>query len=252
MKIIGVIPARYGSTRLKAKPLIEFLGKPLIQHVYERASSSRLLDKVIVATDNELIYDKVAEFGGKAVMTAVTHQSGTDRAAEAAARYNCDIVVNIQGDEPAVTAELIDEAIDPVLKDDKVYYSTLKTKINSQVDLMDPNIVKVITDKNDYAIYFSRLPVPYSFDNKIDFSRQFFYKHIGLYVYKKDFLLKFISLKNTDLEKRERLEQLKALEHGYKIKVVETKGDTISIDVAEDIEKAKIFIQKQNRRNNVN
>ncbi|MDD5771911.1 MAG: 3-deoxy-manno-octulosonate cytidylyltransferase [bacterium] len=245
MKIIGIIPARYGSTRLKAKPLIEFLGKPLIQHVFERAKLSRLLDKVIVATDNKLIYDKVIKFGGEAVMTSVAHKSGTDRAAEAASKYTCDVIVNIQGDEPTITPELIDEAIKPVLKNDNVYYSTLKTKINCKNDLMDPNIVKVITDKDNFAIYFSRLPIPYSFDNKTDFTGNYYYKHIGLYVYKKDFLLKFVSLKSTDLEKRERLEQLRALENGYKIKVVETKGDTISVDVADDIEKAKIFIQNQ-------
>lgn len=245
MKIIGVIPARYGSTRLKAKPLIEILGKPLVQHVFERAKASTLLDKVIVATDNKLIYDRVVDFGGEAVMTAVAHQSGTERTAEAVLKYNCDVVVNIQGDEPAITPELLDEAIKPVLENNNVYFSTLKTKINSKDDLLDPNIVKVITDKNDYAIYFSRLPIPYSFDIKTDFMKKFYFKHIGLYVYKKDFLLKFVSLKNNDLEKRERLEQLRALEHGYKIKVVETKGDTVSIDVAEDIEKAKIFILKQ-------
>lgn len=245
VKIIGIIPARYGSTRLKAKPLIDILGKPLIQHVFERAKLSKHLDKVIVATDAKLIYDKVMEFGGEAVMTDVTHRSGTDRIAEVASKYSSDIVVNIQGDEPTITPELIDEAIKPILEDDTVYYSSLKTKINCKKDLLDPNIVKVITDKNDYAIYFSRMPIPYTFDSETDLKKCYYFKHIGLYVYKKDFLLKFVSLNNTDLEKRERLEQLRALEYGYKIKIVETKGDTISIDVECDIEKAKTFIQKQ-------
>ncbi|MFH1287788.1 MAG: 3-deoxy-manno-octulosonate cytidylyltransferase [bacterium] len=247
MKIIGVIPARYGSTRLKAKPLIDFLGKPVVQHVFEKAKLSKLLDRVIVATDNKMIFDRVIKFGGEAVMTALSHQSGTDRVSEAASKVSCDIVVNIQGDEPTITPQLIDEAIKPLLEDNKVYFSTLKTKMNSIEDLLNPNIVKVITDRNDFAIYFSRLPVPYSLHSPCEACSQdlsYYFKHIGLYVYKKEFLLKFVSLEASDLEKRERLEQLRALEYGYKIKVVETKGDTVSIDVEEDLERARQYMSK--------
>lgn len=245
MRILGIIPARYGSTRLKVKPLIDFLGKPIVQHVFERAKLSKFLNRVIVATDNKIVFDKVAEFGGEAIMTALSHQSGTDRVSEVASKISSDIVVNIQGDEPTITPQLIDEAIKPILENDETYFSTLKTRINSIEDLLNPNIVKVVTDRNNFAIYFSRSPIPFYFSKEIMFTKEKYFKHIGIYVYKREFLLKFVSLEATDLEKRERLEQLRALEYGYKIKVVETNGDTISIDVKEDLERAKQFLEEK-------
>ncbi|MEW6088988.1 MAG: 3-deoxy-manno-octulosonate cytidylyltransferase [bacterium] len=245
VKILGVIPARYGSTRLKAKPLIDFLGKPVVQHVFERAKLSNLLDKIVVATDSNLIFDKVMDFGGEAVMTDPAHQSGTDRVAEVAKKMSYDIIVNIQGDEPTITPGLVNEAVKPLLENKEVYFATLKTRINSFEDLVNPNVVKVITDKNGFAIYFSRSVIPYNFNKEINFRDENYFKHIGIYVYRKDFLLKYVALNCTELEKRERLEQLRALEHGFKIKVAETSGDTVSIDVAEDLERAKQFFKKQ-------
>lgn len=245
MKILGVIPARYGSTRLKVKPLINFLGKPIVQHVFERAKLSKHLDRVIVATDNKTIFDKVVEFGGEAVMTALSHQSGTDRVSDVASKIPSDIVVNIQGDEPTITPQLIDEAIKPVLENDEIYFSTLKTRINSTKDLLNPNVVKVVTDRNGFAIYFSRFAIPYHFSEDAEGE---YFKHIGVYVYKREFLLKFVSLETTYLEKQERLEQLRALEYGYKIKVIETNGDTVSIDVERDLERAKQFLEERQCR----
>lgn len=248
MKILGVIPARYGSTRLKVKPLIDFLGKPIVQHVFERARLSKHLDRVIVATDNKTIFDKVVEFGGEAIMTALSHQSGTGRVSEVASKIPSDIVVNIQGDEPTITPQLIDEAIKPVLENGEVYFSTLKTQINSIEDLLNPNIVKVVTDRNDFAIYFSRSAIPFHFSEEIVFTKEKYFKHIGIYVYRREFLLKFVSLETTYLEKQERLEQLRALEYGYKIKVIETNGDTVGIDVEEDLERAKQFLEERQCR----
>ncbi len=252
MYVVAIIPARYASTRLNGKPLLNIDGKPMIQWVYERAKKAKLTDDVIAATDDKRVFDAVRYFGGKAVMTSPEHRTGTDRIAEAADGLNVDIIVNVQGDEPLIKPEMIDAAIRPMTNDSEIVVATLKTKIKDEKDLNNPNVVKVVTDKNDFALYFSRLPVPYHRDEWKDLkhltvhdSRFTVFKHIGLYVYRKDFLLKFARMKPTSLEEAEKLEQLRVLENGYKIKVVETKHDSIGVDTEEDLERVrKIAIKK--------
>ena len=231
MKIIGIIPARYSSTRFPGKPLVKIKGKPMIQWVYEAASKSKLLDEVIIATDDKRISDCAGKFAAKVVMTPICN-SGTDRLAFTVKKINCDIVVNIQGDEPLIKAEMIDSAIRPLLENKNVLVSTLATNFESETERNNPNSVKVILDKNNYAIYFSRLPLHSSL------------KHIGLYVYRKKFLLKFAQMKQTPLELAEKLEQLRILENGYKIYVAKTKHKTIGVDTKSDLEKVKIWLRK--------
>lgn len=232
-KIIGVIPARYGSTRFPGKPLVLISGKPMIQHVYERVLKSKLLNYVIVATEDKRIYDVVKGFGGNVVMTSKHHKSGTDRIGEVVKKVKCDIVVNIQGDEPFIDPRNIDKAIEPLIKDKTVNVSTLCCKISDKSEITDSNVVKVIFDKNNFALYFSRLPVSYLKNGR----KTNYYKHIGLYVFRKRFLLKFIKTKQSRLEKKEKLEQLRIFEMGKKIKVVITKKDSIAIDTKKDLEK---------------
>ncbi|OGP08541.1 MAG: 3-deoxy-manno-octulosonate cytidylyltransferase [Deltaproteobacteria bacterium RIFCSPLOWO2_12_FULL_43_16] len=250
-KVIAIIPARYGSTRLDGKPLLDIAGKPMVEWVYERAKKAKLINDVIVATDDKRIFDAVKGFHGKAVMTSASHKSGMDRLAEAAANIKCDIVVNVQGDEPLIESEMIDEAIRPMVDDSEVYMATLKTKILDAEELNSPNVVKVVTDRNNFALYFSRLPIPYHRDEwkdpkhlTIHGSRFTVFKHIGLYVYRKDFLLKFARMKPTLLEEAEKLEQLRVLENGYKIKVVETKYNSIGVDTKEDLEKVRKIVKE--------
>lgn len=255
MHVVAIIPARYASTRLNGKPLLHIAGKPMIQWVYERAKKAKLTNDVIAATDDKRVFDAVRYFGGTAVMTSPEHRTGTDRIAEAADGLNADIIVNVQGDEPLIEPEMIDEAIRPLTNDSEIVVATLKTKIRDEAELNNPNVVKVVTDKNDFALYFSRLPVPYHRDEWKDLkhltvhgSRFTVFKHIGLYVYRKDFLLKFAKMKPTPLEEAEKLEQLRVLENGYKIKVVETEHDSIGVDTEEDMERVrKIVIKKHGR-----
>jgi 3-deoxy-manno-octulosonate cytidylyltransferase (CMP-KDO synthetase) len=228
------IPARFASKRLPGKPLADIGGKPMIQWVYERASLATLADKVTVATDDERIREAVTAFGGSVVMTG-EHSSGTGRVAEAARNTDskADIIVNVQGDEPLIEPETIDLAIRPMLDDPTLQVSTLKTPLSEAEELEDPNVVKVVTDKEGFALYFSRSSIPYL---NIDNNRaSTVYKHIGLYVYRMDFLEVFSTLKQTPLELSEGLEQLRVLESGYRIKVVETTSDPISIDTEEDL-----------------
>ncbi|MCY7362133.1 MAG: 3-deoxy-manno-octulosonate cytidylyltransferase [Ignavibacteria bacterium] len=240
MKIAGIIPARYASTRLPGKPLTLINGKPMIQRVYEQSLKSKYLEKVIVATDDRRIFDCVKSFGGNVVMTSVKHQSGTDRIYEAVKNLKCDIVVNIQGDEPFINPKNIDKAILPLLIDKEINVSTLAIKIKSTADLLDVNKVKVIVDNNNYAIYFSRNCLPYDMKNNPADNRFIgmnkYYKHIGLYVYRKSYLIKFSKMEKSYLEKMEKLEQLRILENGDKIKVVITNIDSVSIDTKEDLE----------------
>src|SRR3989338_7948485 len=255
MHVVAIIPARYASTRLNGKPLLNIAGKPMIQWVYERAKKAKLTNDVIAATDDKRVFDAVRYFGGTAVMTSPEHRTGTDRIAEAADGLNADIIVNVQGDEPLIEPEMIDEAIRPLTNDSEIVAATLKTKIRDEAELNNPNVVKVVTDKNDFALYFSRLPVPYHRDEWKDLkhltvhgSRFTVFKHIGLYVYRKDFLLKFAKMKPTPLEEAEKLEQLRVLENGYKIKVVETEHDSIGVDTEEDLEKVRKIGLKKNGR----
>lgn len=231
MSTIGVIPARYGSTRLGGKVLKDICGKPMIQHIWEAAKKAVLIDDVLIATDDERVIKAVSSFGGKAVMTAKEHASGTDRIVEAVFSIDCDIVINIQGDEPLVKPPMLDLLADAMISDKKLQMATLVKKIEDKRELDNPNVVKAVLDRNNYAIYFSRSRIPYP-----RFPEEALcYKHMGIYAYTKDFLLTFAALKPSPLEKAEGLEQLRAIENGYRIKVVETNVDTIAVDVADDL-----------------
>jgi 3-deoxy-manno-octulosonate cytidylyltransferase (CMP-KDO synthetase) len=217
----------------------------MIQHVYERASQVSLFQEVIVATDDERIYQTVREFDGQVRMTSPEHQTGTDRIAEVARSLDADIVVNVQGDEPLIQPDMIARAIHPLLHDPEIAIGTLKHKIKTPDELFDPNVVKVITDLRDRALYFSRSPIPYikGKDMRAEGFRAFpFFRHIGLYVFRRDFLLHFVTLPQSPLELVEGLEQLRALEHGYVITVVETSYQSIGVDTPEDVEKVMRLI----------
>lgn len=242
MKITAIIPARYGSTRFEGKALADICGKPMIQHVYERTCRSNLVSEVVVATDDERILTAVRKFGGRAEMTSTGHETGTDRLAEVAARMDSDIIVNVQGDEPLIEPAMIDEAIEPLTKDATLVMSTLKERIKSLHDFLTPNVVKVVTDWEGYALYFSRSPLPNFRDKWNDLKDEKFaagkllcYKHVGLYVYRREFLLQFSQMSPTYLELSEKLEQLRVLENGYRIKVVETSYDSIGVDTPADL-----------------
>lgn len=235
MNIVAIIPSRYASTRLEGKPLIDIAGKPMIQWVYDSVQKSQLVERVIVATDDRRILETVTSFGGEAELTSAHHLSGTDRIAEVAAHLSCDIVVNIQGDEPLMEPQLIDEVVKLVKDNAEVYLASAKSPIKQVEDLMNPNVVKVVTDGNGYALYFSRSPIPYCSTRGSGGNGPLGFRHIGLYVYRKEFLMKFITLDPSPLEKLERLEQLRALENGYRIKLVYTEYDSIGVDTAEDL-----------------
>ncbi len=244
MSIIAVIPARYGSTRFPGKALVPIQGKPMIQWVYERTRQSRLVNRVIVATDDDRIMEAVAAFGGEGVMTDASHPTGTDRIAEVVRKLVCDIVVNVQGDEPLIQPAMIDEAIEPLVADPSVPMGTLCRKIETPQEAFDPNVVKVVFDRNHFALYFSRAPIPWSRDRWIG-KKSFaeltldgtMYKHIGLYVYRRDFLLSYAGLPQTDLEAAEKLEQLRALEFGHRIKIAVTEHESFGVDIPDDLGK---------------
>ena len=233
MKAVAVIPARYSSTRFPGKPLAIIAGKPMVQWVYENAMGCDVIEEVVVATDNYEIEDVVKGFGGKVCITAEDHKSGTDRIAEAAEKIDADIIVNLQCDEPLLPPDAIRAAVEPLQNDTSVNMSTLKTKINNPEDISNPNIVKVITDVNGNAVYFSRFGIPYVRDHQIQVD---FFKHIGLYVYRRDFLYSFTRMPLSQLETAESLEQLRAIENGFTIKVVETSYNPVGVDVPEDVE----------------
>lgn len=256
MKILAIIPARISSTRLPEKPLSLIGNKTLIQWVYENVSKSKLIKKIIVATDSEKIADVVKSFGGNYEITSPEHPSGTDRVAEVARRNDADIILNVQGDEPFITADVIDTVLKTMIRDENIEYASAKTRMASIKEFFNSNVVKVICDDKDFAIYFSRAPIPYfreefdmykktgKMDQKTEKSiLEKTFKHIGIYAYKWDFLLKFTKLKEGFLEKTEKLEQLRALENGYKIIVptVEYKG--FGIDTYDDLEKAKKILR---------
>jgi len=245
-RVIGVIPARYGSMRLPAKPLVKLLDKPLVQWVYERATKASLLNKVIVATDDERIQKVVNEFGGEAVLTSVEIPSGSDRVAIVAAQVEGDIFVNIQGDEPLISPEMIDEAVTVLLNSSDIEVATLAKQIENADDLFDPNVVKVVLDGRLNAIYFSRSTIPFVRDEpdcKNWIKRHKFYKHIGIYVYRRNFLLNYPSLPKSKLEEVEKLEQLRILEAGYKIGVGITNYESIPVDTQADIKKVEKLLR---------
>jgi len=240
-KVIAVIPARYASTRLEGKPLADICGQSMIERVYERAIAARSVNSVLVATDDRRICDAVARFGGNAVMTSASHSSGTDRIAEAVSGMEADIIVNVQGDEPLLAPEAIDAAVAPLLADAHLQLATLKTLITGEEDYHNPNVVKVTTDKDGFALYFSRSAIPYV---RAGFGRGGrVYKHIGLYVYRRSFLSTFSKLPPSMLEEAESLEQLRAVENGFRIKVVETSYNPISVDTPEDLERVRGIVK---------
>ncbi len=262
MKAVGVIPARYASSRFPGKPLAALCGRPLVHHVYERARRSKTLARVVVATDDLRIRDAVAAFGGEVQLTAAHHPSGTDRVAEVAASLSSELVVNIQGDEPLIEPAMIDEAVAPFFVEAELVMGTVCRRLEAEDECHSPHVVKVVRDCRGFALYFSRAPIPYRRVHGSQFTvhgkggggsegdaqssvlstqpsvlspQPLYYKHIGLYVYRRDFLLELARLAPTPLEEAEQLEQLRALEYGYPIRVVETKYDSIGVDTPEDL-----------------
>ena len=233
---IAIIPARYQSSRLPGKALADIGGRPMIEHVYRRAAAARSIAAVIVATDDERIHRAVRAFGGDSRMTSSSHQSGTDRIAEVAAELTCTVVVNVQGDEPLIEPAMIDEAVAPFSADTSLMMSTLRRRIDDEADRENPNVTKVVVDRDDFALYFSRAPVPFTRANCRPAPA---WRHIGLYVYRRECLLRLAALPPTDMERSEALEQLRALEHGIRIKAVETEFDSIGVDTPEDLERVR-------------
>lgn len=240
MKFLGVIPSRYASTRLEGKPLKDICGHTMIEWVYKRTKLSNL-DEVVVATDDERIYKEVERFGGKAILTSKEHENGTSRIAEVCTKYeDYDVIVNVQGDEPLIEPEMINSIINSFKEDDTISMSTLKYKIDTMEEIENPNYVKVTTDKKGYALYFSRSVIPYP--RKLDI--QNYYKHVGIYGYKRDFVVEYAKMEPTPLELSESLEQLRALENGYRIKVMETPYKIIGVDTQEELEKVREYIKE--------
>jgi len=252
MTSVGIIPARYGASRFEGKVIAKIGNKTMIQHVWDRAKKAHSLDDLIVAADDDRIIKAVELFGGKVVFTSKSHPSGTDRLREIANPLDVDIIVNIQADEPLLHHSMIDNLVDTMRQDKGIVMASLMRKIDNLSDLENPNVVKVVVDKNNFALYFSRSPIPFARDRQQPYlgdedlkrsgDKLRFYKHIGLYAYTKDFLFTFANLPQSSLEQCEKLEQLRALENGYKIMMVETKYDTIGVDTPQDLEKAKTML----------
>lgn len=263
LKVVVVIPARFNSTRFPGKPLALLKGKPIIQYVYERASSADLIDTILIATDDKRIFDAVTDFGAKAVMTSSAHTCGTDRVAEVAKNIDCEIVVNVQGDEPFIRPEMIEDTVRLLVDDPGASISTLVKKTNNIEEIFSPDVVKVIMDREGFAMYFSRAPIPYYRDEFSELRVTSYglqaeetrtrntqhatrsiecYKHIGIYGFRKSALLNFSTMQRGRLEMIEELEQLRALENGIKIKVKETEHDTFGIDTIKDLKKAEEWL----------
>jgi 3-deoxy-manno-octulosonate cytidylyltransferase (CMP-KDO synthetase) len=254
--IIGVIPARFASTRLMGKPLADIGGKPMIQHTYESTLKSKLIQKIIVAVDDEKVFQVVRDFGAEVMMTPKNIATGSDRIALVAKKYdNAEIIVNIQGDEPFISGVMIDQAIEPLLFDKTINVSTLAKKIQTPYELESPTIVKVVFDYKNFAMYFSRSPIPYVREAKSKdeiLEKADIFKHIGLYVYRREYLLKYTQLAPTDLENIEKLEQLRMLENGFRIKIVETEFDSFSVDTPDDLNRARKIYELLKNPDNIN
>jgi 3-deoxy-manno-octulosonate cytidylyltransferase (CMP-KDO synthetase) len=245
-RVVAIIPARYGSQRLPAKPLADICGKPMIQHVYERTKAARRVDSVIVATDDERIVSAVHAFGGAAIMTPATLQSGTDRIAYVARSIpEAEIIVNVQGDEPLMTPGMVDEAILPLVGNKEIVVGTLVKRIETEAELKNPNIVKVVLDNDGFCLYFSRSVIPFGRDiaESAWLRNHLYFKHLGIYVFRREFLLQFSEMKPTPLEQCEKLEQLRILENGYRIKARVTELDSTPVDTEADLEKVRTTIQ---------
>ena len=254
-KVLIVIPARFASERFPAKVLADLEGKPMIQWVWEKATAATRADDVIIATDNERVEKAAQAFGAKVVMTSASHRSGTERAAEVATKFTFDIVVNLQGDEPLFAPQAIDQLINALKDEDTVQMASLRVKLQKYEEYLDPNVVKVVCDDQGYALYFSRSPLPFYRGQEVllkQWKEQGVppavkpapYKHLGIYAYRTDFLIAFSGLPQCALEQAEKLEQLRALAWGFKIKVPETEFDSVSVDVKEDLEKVVAIIRR--------
>jgi 3-deoxy-manno-octulosonate cytidylyltransferase (CMP-KDO synthetase) len=253
-KVVAIIPARYASTRLPGKPLIEIAGKPMILRVVERARQAATISRVIVATDDQRVFQAVANADEEAVMTSPNHATGTDRLAEVAAKLDAEIIVNVQGDEPLIEPSTIEAAVAPLIADPSIVMSTTCEPIESAEDALKPNVVKVVVDRAGFALYFSRNPIPFPRAAVLEHGSigaalrarpellKTFNKHTGLYAYRRDFLLTYAKLPPTPLEQSEALEQLRALEHGYRIKVVPVAHRSIGVDTPEDLDLARRLI----------
>lgn len=245
MSVLIVIPARYAAIRFPGKPLAAIAGKPMIQHVYERAAQAKQADAVVVATDDDRIAAAVRSFHGTVVMTNPAARSGTERIAEVARGRTEQVIVNVQGDEPLIRPEMVNVVTEFLLQHPAVPMASVMTPLASEADGANPNIVKVVVDRDGYALYFSRAPIPFQRDNtRTGKPANRFWKHIGLYGYQRQFLLQFPSLAPTPLEQAESLEQLRALEHGFRIKMLETAHDTVGVDTPEDLAKVESLIAK--------
>lgn len=243
LSVAVIIPARYASSRFPGKPLALLDGAPMIEHVYRRAAAARATTTTIVATDDERIRRAVEAFGGRVQMTRADHATGTDRLAEVARGLDCDVVVNVQGDEPLLDPRTIDDVVAPLAADPSLQMATVRRPIDAS-DWHNPNIVKVVVDQQDHALYFSRAALPYARETASGVAEGA-HRHIGLYAYRRTFLLTFASLPQTPLERAERLEQLRGLEHGYRIKAVETAFDSIGVDTPEDLERVRALLERQ-------
>ena len=244
MKVIGVIPARWGSTRFEGKVLADINGKPMIRHVWERAQKSRKIDEVLIACDDERIMAAAKKFNAQAVMTSKNHPSGTDRIAEAVKNVKADIVINIQADEPLIDPATIDALAACLSKDKTAPVATVIKAIEDLNEIANPNVVKVAVDHKGYALYFSRSPIPYNRAGS-DPKKVPYYKHAGIYAYRKNFLLKFKDLPKSKLESAEKLEQLRILEAGYKIKTVLTRQESVGVDTPEDLARVKELLNRK-------
>ena len=240
--VVAIIPARFNSTRLPGKPLVSLDGRPLIEHVYRRACMAEGISRVLVATDDVRIEVAVRAFGGECVMTDPAHRSGTDRLAEATASVSCDVVVNVQGDEPLIAPEMITAAIGP-FADPAVQMTTIRRTLASREELDDPNVVKVVVDARGDALYFSRAPIPWARDASDHFAPGVTFRHVGLYAYRRECLLAFAALPPGVLELAESLEQLRALEHGMRIRTVETTYDSIGVDTPADLVRVRALLE---------
>ena len=260
MSIVAVIPARYGSSRFPGKPLADICGKPMVQHVYERAKSATLVGEIVVATDDDRIAEAVRKFGGEVVLTSPEHRTGTERVAEVVRGREADIVVNIQGDEPLIRGEIIDAAIRPLISDESLHISTLKSPITRMSDWFNPNVVKVVTDREGFALYFSRSPIPFFRDEFMGDGRFPPWDrkggddpsppgpvsvHIGLYVYRRSLLLSIAQMEPTPLERAEGLEQLRLMENGYRIKVVPVDYHPVGVDTPADLEEVREKVARE-------
>ena len=246
MIVVGVIPARFGSSRLPAKPLIELKGKTMVQRVYERVNRASSIDRVVIATDDERVERAARKFGAEVVMTSSDLQSGSDRVAAVAEKIDGNIFVNVQGDEPLIVPRMIDEGVATVSGDPNVLVGTLIRRIEDSRDLSNPGVVKVVVDRHWDALYFSRSPIPFLRDEmaRTDWpSKEIYYKHIGLYVFRREFLQEFSKLPPGRLERAERLEQLRILEAGYRIRTAVTEHDSIPVDTADDVVRVLALIE---------